>query len=969
MNKTYNWLQKFLICSFLVSSSTPAFAQITPDNTLGAESSRLTPNVPIGGDSGDLIVGGATRGSNLFHSFSDFNVNDGQRVYFGNPSGIQNILTRVTGGNASSILGTLGVDGGANLFLLNPNGIIFGQNARLDLRGSFVGTTANAIGFGEQGFFSATNPQAPPLLTVNPSALLFTQLQAPAGITNQSIAPAGINPNGDDTTGLRVADGKSLLLVGGNVNSDGGRLRAYSGRIELAGLSAPGSVGLNVAGNTLSLNVPNNVLGADVSLTNEAAISVFGAGGGDIAINARNLEISNSFLYAGIGKNLGNATTQAGDITLNATGAITITQTGTVDNSVYTNASGNAGNINISGRSLSLDGGKLYTDTEGKGNAGNISILATDSVSLVNGGIISSSVLSQGKGNGGSININTGSLTVNKGGELNAVVKGSGNGGNININARSRVAFDGQGEEIFSRAIAAIQPEATGKAGNIQITTGTLTLTNGAFLSSSTLGKGDAGNITIDARDAVTFDSRSYAQSSVSENGVGKGGNIFVSTGTLQLTNGSQLSTDVAGQGEAGNISVTARDAVNLDGIVGKAISGIQSSLLTDAVGKAGDIQVTTGSLSVTNGASLVNNSDGRGNAGNITVNARDTITFDGEGKEKFLKQDGTEGSLLSSANSTLGSNGVGNGGNIRVNARALFLKNGGQINANSFGQGNAGSITIDTSDTAAFDGVGSDGSQSGAFTLGDKGNGGDVQVTTGNLSLTNGGGLFTFAQGNAGNITINARDITFDGVSSKGVSSGAISSLLSGGAGKGGDIQITTNSLSVTNGAEIFTTSFGQGNGGNITINARDTVKFDGVGNNRSSGAISTVDSTGVGNAGNIKLTTGSITLTNGSQVSASTFGQGNAGDITVDARDAVNVDGTGSNGNSSGVFSLVGSNGVGKGGNIRLTSNSLSLNNNARLSAETSGKSDAGNIFVQASDFISLSNSSYILSNSTLR
>ena len=243
MNPKQNWLNLLILCSLLAFGGKPAHAQITPDGTLGSEQSSLTPNVPIGTTSGDLIEGGAQRGSNLFHSFREFNVNDGQRVYFANPVDVQNILTRVTGGQASNILGTLGVDGSANLFLLNPNGIIFGQNAQLDLRGSFVGTTANTIGFGDQGFFSATNPNSPPLLTVNPSALLFTQLQAPAGITNQSIAPAGINPNGDDTTGLRTADGKSLLLVGGNVNSDGGRLRAYGGRIELAGLSAPGSVG------------------------------------------------------------------------------------------------------------------------------------------------------------------------------------------------------------------------------------------------------------------------------------------------------------------------------------------------------------------------------------------------------------------------------------------------------------------------------------------------------------------------------------------------------------------------------------------------------------------------------------------------------------------------------------------------------------------------------------------------------
>ncbi len=465
----------------------------------------------------------------------------------------------------------------------------------------------------------------------------------------------------------------------------------------------------------------------------------------------------------------------------------------------------------------------------------------------------------------------------------------------ININARSGVAFDGKGEENFSRALTTTQPGATGKAGDIQIATGTFTLTNGAYLSSSTDGKGDGGNITIDARDAVTFDNNSVASSNVSEYGVGRGGNIELTTGTVTLTNGSQLSTSVLGQGNAGNITVNARDAVNLGSGVdykGKA-SSIDSILETNAFGKAGDIQIATGSLGLTNGALLSNSSDGRGNAGDITVNARDTITIEGE--QKFLTTDGTESSLPSNASSALGSNGIGNGGNIRINGRALFLKNGGYINASSAGQGNAGKIAIVAQNTVAF-----------------------------------------------------------DGIDSKGVPSGAISELLLGGAGKGGDIQITTNSLSVTNGAQLLADTAGQGNGGNITIDAGNTVKFDGVGNNNiASNASSTVSETGFGNAGNILLTTDSLSLTNGGKVNVSTFGQGNAGDITIDARDAVTLDSTGSNGNSSGVFSLVGSNGVGKGGNIRLTSNSLGLNNNAYLSAQTSGNGDAGNITVNTGNF----------------
>jgi filamentous hemagglutinin family protein len=351
MNKKQSLLP-LLLCNFLTLSSLPAIAQITPDNTLGAEGSRLTPNAFINGGNADKIEGGAQRGSNLFHSFSQFNVGDGQRVYFGNPSGVENILTRVTGGNASNIFGTLGVDGAANLFLINPNGILFGQNARLDVRGSFVGTTANAIQFGNQGNFSATNPQAPPLLTVQPSALLFVQLNQ-GTITNYSQAPAGINPAGQDVTGLRVPDGKSLLLVGGNINIDGGSLRAYGGRIDLAGLAAPGNIGLNVAGDTLSLTVPSDVQRGNISLTNQAFVDVSGAGKGDIAINARNLEISNSFLEAGISTGLGDGSTKGGDININAD---SISLSNGAQIAALTDGKGNAGNIFIAGPRFNFSG-------------------------------------------------------------------------------------------------------------------------------------------------------------------------------------------------------------------------------------------------------------------------------------------------------------------------------------------------------------------------------------------------------------------------------------------------------------------------------------------------------------------------------------------------------------------------------------------------------------------------------------
>ena len=162
------------ITGALIFSGDYSLAQIVPDRTLDNESSVVTPNVSINGASADRIDGGAIRGSNLFHSFQEFNVLEGQRVYFANPVGIQNIFSRVTGNNFSNIWGTLGVDGAANLFLLNPNGIIFGKNATLDLRGSFVASTASSLVFGDGTQFSATNPQTAPLLTLSvPLGLQF----------------------------------------------------------------------------------------------------------------------------------------------------------------------------------------------------------------------------------------------------------------------------------------------------------------------------------------------------------------------------------------------------------------------------------------------------------------------------------------------------------------------------------------------------------------------------------------------------------------------------------------------------------------------------------------------------------------------------------------------------------------------------------------------------------------------------
>ncbi|NEO47931.1 MAG: filamentous hemagglutinin N-terminal domain-containing protein, partial [Moorea sp. SIO4A3] len=253
-----------------------ALAQITPDQTLGNESSVVTPNLTIRGEPGDLIEGGAARGSNLFHSFQDFNVGQLQRVYFANPAGIDHILSRVTGSNISNILGTLGVDGGANLFLLNPNGIVFGQNARLDVAGSFVASTANSLVFNNGTEFSATNPQAPPLLNITITPGLQYGLNQPKPkITNagylvvgqdltlaagqldlqgQLIAGGDLTLNGEDTVQIRDSIGQPFIAAAG------GKLLIQGNQgVDIFALNHPDS-GL-VSGGDLVLRTQNTVAG------------------------------------------------------------------------------------------------------------------------------------------------------------------------------------------------------------------------------------------------------------------------------------------------------------------------------------------------------------------------------------------------------------------------------------------------------------------------------------------------------------------------------------------------------------------------------------------------------------------------------------------------------------------------------------------------------------------------------------
>ncbi|MCC5610700.1 filamentous hemagglutinin N-terminal domain-containing protein [Nostoc sp. CHAB 5834] len=955
-------------------SENHALAQIIPDETLDDKSSRITPNVNIKGLPADRINGGTIRGANLFHSFQDFNVGELQRVYFGNPTGIENILTRVTGSNISNILGTLGVDGGANLFLINPNGILFGKNARLDVAGSFVASTANSFVFGNGLEFSATNPQTPSsLLTVNPSALLFNQLQA-GRIENRSIAPAGTDPTGFfDVFGLRVPDGKSLLLVGGNVSMDGGQLNAYGGQVELGGLAEPGTVALGVNGDNLSLRFPENVARASVSLTNQAGIYVEGAGGGNIAVNAKNLEIlGGSFLIGGIGQGLGTPETVAGDITLNATGSIKVADGSIVYNLVRLGSLGNGGNITIDSGSFSLqDRAGLTASTRGQGNAGNVTVRARDAVDLADANIFST-VSSGGVGKGGNIDILAATLSLKDGAQLLTATReasatapaGQGDAGNVNVNVTGAVNIAGEKNGLFSGISSSVETGTVGNGGNITIDSGSFSLQDGAQLEASTSGQGNAGNVTVQARDAVDLADAAIL-STVSAGGVGKGGNIDILAATLSLKDGAQLltitreasATAPAGQGDAGNVNVNVTGAVNIAGEKNGFFSAIRSLVSTGTVGNGGNITIDSGSFSLGDRAQLSASTSGQGNAGNVTMQAQDAVSL------------ADNAAILS----TVSAGGVGKGGNIDILAATLSLKDGAQLLTATreasatapAGQGDAGNVNVNVTDAVdiagekngLFSGI------SSSVETGTVGNGGNITIDSGSFSLGDRALLTasTSRQGNAGNVTVQARDAV-----SLADNAVILSTVGAGGVGKGGNININAATLSLIDGAQLQTLTSeasatapaGQGDAGNVNVNVTKSVNIAGEKNGLLSAIFSSVSTGTVGNGGNITIDSGSFSLQNGAILSAETSGLGNAGNVTVRARDAVSL------ADNAAILSTVGAGGVGKGGNININAATLSLIDGAQLQTLTSeasatapaGRGDAGNVNVNVTGSVNI-------------
>lgn len=820
----------------------PSAAQLVPDQAsdrnLGTTVQPVTPQL-------DLITGGTrpSNGINLFHSFSEFNVDVGRGVYFDTPTGVQNILTRVTGNTRSSILGILGTTGNANLFLLNPNGIVFGETAILDVRGSLIATTANSIRLGETGSFSASAPQSSVLLNINPSALLVNQLGRSGNIElNQA--------------SLGVPQGQSMAFVGGAVQMNGGILAASNGRVELGGLAESGTINFNQNAGQITLGFPANVVRSNVFLTNNALIGVSGDGSGSIAIHARNFDLSNqSALFNGIFSNT-QGTPQPGKITIDATDAVTLQQESTIGNLIGSNTTGNGGDIDIKTGILSLlEGSNINTFHNGEGNGGSVMINARDRVtvdganSVGNGSSITTIGLN-GEGNSGDIRINSGVLELTNGGQLVTSSNRPVNSGNILLNIRDRTTINGTAQVLGlpSGIFAELSANGIGTAGNIDITTPLLAITNGGQIRASTYGFGNSGNISINASDRVILDGFSTNASSLnsssissdvaSEQTIGNGGTIQITTNSLFVKNGASISGSTNGQGNGGKIIIDARDQVMIDG-QSQALStqgnntfplrsAVRTLVLPNAIGNGGEIQITTGSLKVLNGALVTADTSGQGNGGNILIRARDRVLVDGIGRNG-------SSSNISSDVSNFETNGFifrgsGNGGDVQIDANDLTISNGAILSSLTEGQGKAGNINLTLRNALTVQGYSStDSSQTSSIfaAAGSRstGAGGNLRITASQVSVLDRGQVFVgnVGQGNAGTLSVNANTIKLDNQAV--ISSSATS-------GNGGDIFLNAKEvLLMRRGSFISTSAAGTinpnnpGNGGNININTRFLV------------------------------------------------------------------------------------------------------------------------------------------------
>ncbi|WP_088239709.1 filamentous hemagglutinin N-terminal domain-containing protein [Calothrix rhizosoleniae] len=810
---------------FLVPS---AIAQVTSDNSLNTK-------VTVDGIKYQ-IENGTISGTNLFHSFDQFSVPTNGSAIFKNNTNIQNIFGRVTGGNISNIDGLIEANGTASLYLINPNGVIFGSGASLNIGGSFVTSTADIILFPDNVKFSATNTSTPPILSMkvpvglqlgsNPGDIIVN------GSGNELNLVSRTNPSinrSNRPVGLQVKDGQTLALVGGNVTLNGGNLTANSGRIEI-GSVREGTVNIIHSDADTSwkldyqdINVNNF---QDVNLLSQnnmgSSLEVSSDTAGEIQIQGRNINVKDG--SAILADTLKDGT--GGKITLKATEDITVSGISQskvfmsyVSTDVAPDATGHGGEVNIETKNLFLtDGGQINANTFSSGNAGVVKVTADDieiiGFSPYGPSGLFSQVNRNATGTGGNIFVTTNSLKMDGGAQILVNTFGIGDGGNLIVKAEEieLIGTGVAGNSEFSTALlSSTERGSTGNAGTLTVETNSLKLTDGAQITASTSNEKNAGKINVQANDIEligTSDSgrrTSGIFSFVNSRTTGNGGDLNITTANLKVADGAAIVTSTAASGKAGNIIVNATESIEL---VGTSSTGKVSGLFASAVldtGDGGDIKITTDELSIKDGATInvsnfsannPNSRPGEGKTGNLEIQAK-SLLLDSSTADTF--------------SSITASSATKDGGNISLQlSDSLVANNGSQILAETRGDDKGGNINITSKKVSLNSGAEISANSTGL------GKAGNINILFERLETNNGKITATSEQTGGGNITLTATASEIFLRNNSLISTSVLDSN-----GGGGDIFITANVIALLGNSNIKANAV-LGPGGNIQINTQ---------------------------------------------------------------------------------------------------------------------------------------------------